>query len=411
MSDYRELAERYGTPLYVYDLDRVRAARRSLFAALPVSFELFYAMKANPHPEVARVLRDGPGPSCRAEISSVGELSAGLEAGFVAGECLYTGPGKTDAELAEAIGRGIRVFSVESLTDMQHVGAVASRHGAVAECLIRVNSLSAGASTGIRMMGKPSQFGIDAETLPALMPELTSVPGTRAVGAHFYTMSNAANEASLLSEFEQAVRSAVRLADLGLPLEFLDIGGGFAAPYAVPGERAAYPTLRAGLERVLDQHLPGWRVGTPRLACESGRYLVAGCGALLCRVVNIKTSRDNTFVVLDGGINVMGGLSGIGRLLPVAVRLDDAESTQIANLVGPLCTPGDMLGRDVRVPKLAIGDVITVPNVGAYGVTASLVNFLGRPAPTEVLISGGAVVSVSRLESRRAYRPVEVAGV
>jgi diaminopimelate decarboxylase len=411
MSDYRELAERYGTPLYVYDLDRVRAARRSLFAALPVSFELFYAMKANPHPEVARVLRDGPGPSCRAEISSVGELSAGLEAGFVAGECLYTGPGKTDAELAEAIGRGIRVFSVESLTDMQHVGAVASRHGAVAECLIRVNSLSAGASTGIRMMGKPSQFGIDAETLPALMPELTSVPGTRAVGAHFYTMSNAANEASLLSEFEQAVRSAVRLADLGLPLEFLDIGGGFAAPYAVPGERAAYPTLRAGLERVLDQHLPGWRVGTPRLACESGRYLVAGCGALLCRVVNIKTSRDNTFVVLDGGINVMGGLSGIGRLLPVAVRLDDAESTQIANLVGPLCTPGDMLGRDVRVPKLTIGDVITVPNVGAYGVTASLVNFLGRPAPTEVLISGGAVVSVSRLESRRAYRPVEVAGV
>jgi diaminopimelate decarboxylase len=411
MSDYRELAERYGTPLYVYDLDRVRAARRSLFAALPVSFELFYAMKANPHPEVARVLRDGPGPSCRAEISSAGELSAGLEAGFVAGECLYTGPGKTDAELAEAIGRGIRVFSVESLTDMQHVGAVASRHGAVAECLIRVNSLSAGASTGIRMMGKPSQFGIDAETLPALMPELTSVPGTRAAGAHFYTMSNAANEASLLSEFEQAVRSAVRLADLGLPLEFLDIGGGFAAPYAVPGERAAYPTLRAGLERVLDQHLPGWRVGTPRLACESGRYLVAGCGALLCRVVNIKTSRDNTFVVLDGGINVMGGLSGIGRLLPVAVRLDDAESTQIANLVGPLCTPGDMLGRDVRVPKLTIGDVITVPNVGAYGVTASLVNFLGRPAPTEVLISGGAVVSVSRLESRRAYRPVEVAGV
>jgi diaminopimelate decarboxylase len=411
MSDYRDLAERYGTPLYVYDLDRVRAARRSLFAALPVSFELFYAMKANPHPEVARVLRDGPGPSCRAEISSAGELSAGLEAGFVAGECLYTGPGKTDAELAEAIGRGIRVFSVESLTDMQHVGAVASRHGAVAECLIRVNSLSAGASTGIRMMGKPSQFGIDAETLPALMPELTSVSGTRAVGAHFYTMSNAANEASLLSEFEQAVRSAVRLADLGLPLEFLDIGGGFAAPYAVPGERAAYPTLRAGLERVLDQQLAGWRVGTPRLACESGRYLVAGCGALLCRVVNIKTSRDNTFVVLDGGINVMGGLSGIGRLLPVAVRLDDAESTQIANLVGPLCTPGDMLGRDVRVPKLAIGDVITVPNVGAYGVTASLVNFLGRPAPTEVLISGGAVVSVSRLESRRAYRPVEVAGV
>jgi diaminopimelate decarboxylase len=403
------LAELYGTPLYVYDLDRVSAARRDLFAALPDQFEVFYALKANPHPEIARALREGPGPACRAEISSTGELAAALAAGYVAGECLYTGPGKTEAELTEAIGLGVRLFSVESLGDMRRVGLVASRQGVLADCLLRINSLSAGASTGIRMMGKPSQFGIDVETLPELMPQLTAIAGARVAGAHYFTMSNAADEASLLAEFEQAIIAAAGLRqELGLPLDFLDIGGGFSSPYAVPGERASYEKLRADLERLLDLHLPEWRSGSPRLAVESGRYLVGDSGCLLCGVVNVKQSRGNTFVILDAGINAMGGLSGLGRLLPVAVQLEDAEEAGRASLVGPLCTPGDMLGRDVLVPELGPGDLITVPNVGAYGVTASLLSFLGRPAPTEVLIRAGEVVSATRLESHRT--PVPASG-
>jgi diaminopimelate decarboxylase len=399
-----ELAARFGTPLYVYDLDRVAAARRRLFAALPPGFDVFYAVKANPHPQVARALRDGPAPACRAEISSVGELDAALAAGFAAGECLYTGPGKTGAELADAIGRGVRLFSVESPTDLRRIGAVADRYAAVVDCLLRVNATASGSSTGIRMMGRPSQFGIDVETLPAVLPELRAVRGTRLVGAHFFTMSNATDESDLLAEFERVVELAATLADeVGMPLELLDLGGGFAAPYAVPGEPVRYEKLRTDLERMLDLHLPRWRAGRPRLACESGRYLVADCGSLLCGVVNVKRGRGQTFVILDAGINAIGGLSGLGRLLPMAVRLDGPEPTEAASLVGPLCTPGDLLGRDVQVPVLDSGDVVTVPNVGAYGVTASLVSFLSRPAPTEVVVRGGAVVSVSRLEHRRVY--------
>jgi diaminopimelate decarboxylase len=227
------------------------------------------------------------------------------------------------------------------------------------------------------------------------------VDGTRIVGAHFFTMSNAASEEALLGEFDQAAEAAVRLAELGLAMDYVDIGGGFAAPYATPGERSAYPGLRGGLEAVLDARLPGWRAGSPELACESGRSLVAGAGSLLCRVVNVKTSRDSTFVILDGGINILGGLSGIGRLLPAAVQVDDAALTETANLAGPLCTPGDLLGRGVRVPKLAVGDLVTIPNTGAYGTTASLLHFLSRPAPAEVVLDGGEVVSATRLESRR----------
>jgi diaminopimelate decarboxylase len=400
-----ELAERFGAPLYIYDLDRVAAARDGLLAALPEGFDLYYAIKANPHPDVARTLREGPGRARRAEISSAGELQAALAAGYPAADCLYTGPGKTDAELDEAIGAGVRTFSVESPSDLRHVGAAADRQHVSADCLLRINSLAATGSTGIRMMGRPSQFGIDSETLADVLPELMRVPGARVTGAHFYTISNATDEDSLLAEYAGVIELAAGLErDIGLRLELLDIGGGFAAPYATPGARTPYPRLRQELTRILDKYLPAWRTGSPRLACESGRYLVAESGTLASRVVNIKDSHGSRFIVMDAGINALGGLSGLGRLLPAAVQIDSLEeATQSASLVGPLCTPGDILGRDVSLPPLRPGDLVTIPNVGAYGLTASLLAFLGRPAPIEVTIRGGEVVSASRLEQRRSY--------
>lgn len=402
MTRHAELAARFGTPLYVYDLDRVAAARSDLLAALPVEFELFYAVKANPHPDVAAALRAGPGRPCRAEVSSTGELAAALAAGFAAGQCLYTGPGKTTAELAEAVGLGARMFSMESVGDLRRISAVASARRVVVDCLLRVNSERAHASTGIRMTGAPSQFGFDSETLAAVLPALRDVPGVRIAGLHFFPLSNAKDEASLIAEMQHTIEVAARLQqDLDVPLRFLDIGGGFAAPYGIPGERVVYEKLRSELENALDTHFPRWREGDPQLACESGRYLVGDCGSLLCRVVNLKQSRGRRFVILDAGINAFGGMSGLGRLLPVAVGLDGEQTAQVASLVGPLCTPGDVLGRDISLPALDVGDVVTVPNAGAYGLTASLLAFLGRPAPVEVVVRGGETVSVSRLEQHR----------
>jgi diaminopimelate decarboxylase len=413
VTEYAELAERFGTPLYVYDLDRVAAARDSMFAALPDGFELFYAIKANPHPDVSGTLREDMNVrhACRAEISSVGELSAALAAGFRASECLYTGPGKTRAELAEAIARGVRMFSVESVSDLRRIGAVAESHGASVDCLIRVNDATAAAPSALRMTGKPSQFGIDSETLAATMQDLLSVPGARVIGAHFFTRSNAASEDDLIDEFEHIVELSARLQrEIGLPLEFLDIGGGFAAPYATPGKRPTYHRLPDRLEYILDMHLPNWRLGVPTPACESGRYLVGDSGFLLCGVVNVKESRGRRFVILDAGINAIGGLSGLGRLLPAPVRPASQDRSQTGSLVGPLCTPGDVLARDIDLPELKPGDVLTVPNAGAYGLTASLSGFLGRPMPTEVTVRGGEIVSASRLEHHRAYEAFGVAG-
>ncbi|MBD3011091.1 alanine racemase [Streptomyces sp. 5-10] len=406
MTRLDDLAARFGTPVYVYDLDEVAAAARDLLGALPAETELFYALKANPHPDVVAALRAVPGGRCRAEISSTGELDAALAGGFAGADCLYTGPGKTPGELRAAVGRGVRLFSTDSLTDVEHVGAAAREHGTTADVLLRVNSASGSATTSIRMTGTPSQFGFDAEALPAVLPALRRVGGVRLAGMHFFPLSNAHDEASLMAEFEQTIDGAARLArELDLPLRFLDIGGGFAAPYAAPGERPVYPRLRDALAAALDASLPGWRGGDPRIAFESGRHLVGTAGTLVAGVSNVKVSRGRKFVILDAGINVLGGMSGLGRLLPVSVRTD-VEPTENASLVGPLCTPGDVLGREIPLPALGPGDLVTIPNTGAYGVTASLLMFLGRPAPAEVAVRGGEIVSVSRLEHHRSHMPV-----
>ncbi|MER7364655.1 AMP-binding protein [Nonomuraea wenchangensis] len=410
-----ELVRRFGSPLYVYDLDRVTAAYRDLADFMPEGTAIYYALKANPHPDVARALRTAAGGGgCRAEISSTGELAAALAAGFTGADCMYTGPGKTAGELAEALAAGVRLFSVESLTDLEHVGTAATAQGTVAKCLLRVNSATAAAATSIRMTGTPSQFGNDMEDLPAQVAAMRAVPGVRIIGAHFFPLSNAADEDSLIGEFQHTVTVAAEVQRiLGEPLELVDLGGGFSAPYGVPGTRPGYPNLRKGLEEALDRHLPQWREGRPSIACESGRYLVSDCGELHTTVINIKESRGRTFAILDAGINAFGGMAGLGRLLPVQVKPaqpngdtppTDAPGRKAA-LAGPLCTPGDLLAREVELPDPAPGDLVTIPHAGAYGLTASLSLFLGRPAPTEVVIRGGEIVSVSQLQRQRVYDP------
>lgn len=408
MTRNRRLADRYGTPLYVYDLDRVVTAYQDLQTSLPFGTIIFYSLKANPHPDIARALRGVYGwPSCRAEVSSAGELAAAVEAGFAPEECLYTGPGKTEDELTNAISAGVRNYSVESLTDLQRVGRVACHFDVVLDCLLRINAVGARAEANIKMMGAPSQFGVDSETLGEQLPLLRDVPGTRLVGAHFYALSNAADEPSLIGEFTRNITIASRLnLEFGLPMQLLDIGGGFAAPYAVPGDRPVYGKLKDALESTLDEHFPHWRCGDPQVLCDSGRYLVGDCGELISSVTNLKESRGRRFAIMDAGINALGGMAGLGRLAPLEARLDgqpDGAATEAVTLAGPLCTPGDILGRNVRVPALKPGDTLTVPNVGAYGATASLQLFLSRPAPWEVVVRGGEILTVSQLRPRRSY--------
>jgi diaminopimelate decarboxylase len=400
----RRLVAAHGSPLYVYDLAEVDRAVAQLRLCLPTDAILYYSLKANPHPEVVGRLRRA---GCRAEVSSAGEVAAAFSGGFSAENLLYTGPAKSRTELNYAVRSGVGTFSVESATDLRRVADAATAQGTSVRCLLRVNVPPSGTS-GIRMNGAASHFGTPIADILSAPERFVDLPSAKIVGLHFFSLSNANDEESLVAQALTAIEGARRVREaLGRTVSFLDLGGGFAAPYAQPGQRHSYPKFAAAVESALDQDFPGWRDDTPVVAFESGRYLVGTSGTLACTAMESKTVGTQTFVLLDSGINHLGGLSGLGRLRPavapecaVSGRESEApgESWSDGTLVGPLCTPADVLGRGVRVETEAGSGLLFIPNVGAYGLTASLIGFLSRPTPVEAVIDGDTVVSVSRLE-------------
>jgi diaminopimelate decarboxylase len=405
-----ELAERFGTPAYVYELADVRAAHRDLRAALPPASTLYYSLKANPHPRLVGALAE---LGCRAEVCSQGEVTAALAAGVQPTGLLLTGPGKTAETIEHAVVRGVRRFSVDSPTDLARVGRVAARHGVHAECLLRVNADEPVPGMGLAMTGTASQFGADSSWV-LREPELFRRSyAARVTGLHLYMGTNVQDEQTLLRQFEVAATIAARLRTVLGDLDEVDLGGGFGAPYARAGHRPRFDHLADRLADLLDTRLPGWRAGQPRIAFESGRYLVADAGVLLCRVVDVKVSKGQTFTVLDAGINHLGGMAGLRRLPPIVPTLqqvpgDDSvarDGTVPTAVVGPLCTPLDTFTRSTDLPAPRPGDLVAVPNVGAYGMTASLLAFLSHPTPVEVVTDGGVPAAVSRLHLTHAELP------
>jgi diaminopimelate decarboxylase len=387
--------ERVEVPAYVYDLGEVRRAHGLLRGALPRPSRLYYSLKANPHPALVRTLNE---LGCDAEVCSPGELAAALEAGVLPDRILYTGPGKRDPEVAGAVRAGVRWFSVDSPVGIDQVDRAASAAGRDAHCLLRVNDRTRVPGQGLAMTGGPSQFGADADWVAAKPAAFR----TRLAGFHLFGGSNLDAEPALLEQFRAAIATARRLAGvLGLEPRLLDLGGGFGAPFARSGALPRFATLAGRLAGLLDDGFPGWRAGRPVIAFESGRYLCGTSGSLVTRVADVKCSHGRWVVVLESGINHLGGMSGMRRLLPIAPDLEvaapDREALRDAIVAGPLCTPLDTWAPSADVPAVRPGDLVRVPNVGASGLTASLLAFLGHPAPREVVIDAGRIVEVSQL--------------
>ncbi|WP_327000857.1 type III PLP-dependent enzyme [Dactylosporangium sp. NBC_01737] len=387
------LVERYGSPLYAYDLSVLRAAHADLVAQLPAAGALLYSVKANPHPELIRELHR---VGCGVEVSSTGELDAALGAGVPAAGILHNGPAKTRTELEHALGAGVRLFSVDSAAQLARLGHVAAQHGVTVEALLRVNGDTAPGGAGLAMTGTASQFGVDAGQVSA-DPDAFTHDHVTVKGLHFYLGTNVADEADLIATFRTALEVTAALRPvLRNPVEVLDLGGGFAAPYARAGQRARYPGLRAALEDLLATYAPD----RPRVLFESGRYLTAECGRLAATVQDVKQSKGRTFVLLDSGINHLGGMAGLRRVPPLVPQLtaDRPDAPDVTcDVVGPLCTPLDAWSRGVTLPDLRAGDVVEVPNVGAYGLSGSLIGFLSHQPPAEVVVDGDTVVHASRL--------------
>jgi len=395
----RELLERYGSPLYVYDLEEAERRAKALLQLLPKSAKLLYALKANPVADLSVALKAA---GCRAEIASVAELKIALEAAFVPGEILCSGPGKTAAIVREALLAGVTHFSCDSWCDLERLAAVASAAKRTAGALLRIHlSEKAAAAAGVGAV--QSHFGADpAELLNGGSTRLARLRGVELEGIHVYSGTQIQTPEKLAGTFEHAIHVAEEIVRSGVPLRVLDLGGGFPWPWATSDVPADLSGLRAELERVdTFRRL----TADAELWFESGRYLVSSCGTLLTTVLDVKVFEPGkTHVILDTGMIHLGGMAGLGRIHRAVASVESlgearSETRELADVMGPTDSPLDCIARGALVPPLQPGDSVAIPNVGAYGLTASLVAFASRQSPTEVCYRGTSVVAAYRLRT------------
>ena len=382
-----QLAARVGrTPFYAYD--RALLARRvaELRGALPTGIKLHYAMKANPMPALVchmACLVDG------IDVASGGELKVALDAGANPSEISFAGPGKGRAELAQAVAAGILV-NIESFREVTELALISQKLGLPARVAVRVNPDFELKSSGMKMGGGPKQFGVDAEQVPKLLGEIGG-RGLAFEGFHLFAGSQNLRAEAIVEAQCKSYDLALRLAESApAQVRFLNLGGGFGIPY-FPGEQrldltAISDNLAALLQRVsTDMPAAG-------LVIELGRYLVGEAGIYVTRVVDRKVSRGQVFLVVDGGLNHHLSASGnfgqvIRKNYPVAIgnRMGSAEQ-ETASVVGPLCTPLDLLADRMELARAEPGDLVVIFQSGAYGASASPQGFLGHPTVVEVLV-------------------------
>ena len=394
----RELLERYGSPLYVYDLDEAERQARALFELLPKSAQVLYSVKANPIPEVCAALRTA---GCRVEIASPLELKVVLEAGFAPDQILCSGPGKTASLVREMLLAGVTHFSCDSWYDLERLAGVARETRQHANALLRLQVSSApSGSVGVGAM--QSHFGADpAELINGGAARLSALQGAELAGIHIYSGGQIQSADKLAGTFEHAVHIAEEIAASGIPLRLLDLGGGFPWPFGTTDTPIDISALREKLEHVTAQRR---LTADAELWFESGRYLVASSGTLLSTVLDVKVWHGKTHIILDTGMIHLGGMAGLGRIYRAVATIEplagrDGEMLQSVDVVGPTDYALDYVTREASVPPLKPGDVVTIPNVGAYGLTASLVAFTGAEPPAEVCCRGTSVVAVRRLRT------------
>ena len=381
------LAQRVGqTPFYAYD--RALLARRvqALRQQLPAEVELHYSIKANPMPALVQHLAglvDG------LDVASGGELRVALDTGIDPANISFAGPGKRDGELAQAVAAGVCVHA-ESEREIRALARIGVELGIAPLLVLRINPDFELKGSGMRMGGGAKQFGIDAEDAPRLLA-LAGELGLEVLGFHIFSGSQSLKAEAIVETQALTVDLALQLAAISpAPVRMLNIGGGFGIPY-FPGE-AALDLAPIGAGLALQAARVRAALPQARLSIELGRYLVGEAGIYVARVIDRKVSRGQVFLVTDGGLHHHLAASGnfgqvIRKNYPVAIGNRIAQTQrETVSVVGPLCTPLDLLAERMELPRADVGDLVVVFQSGAYGRSASPGGFLSHPDVVEVLV-------------------------
>jgi diaminopimelate decarboxylase len=384
-----ELAERFGTPLYVFDGSVLARRTGMVRSALGPRVELLWSVKSNPSLAVARCLRAA---GAGAEVASLGELHLALAAGHDPAQLRFAGPGKTDAEIDAALALGLGTFHAESDGEVTSIRAAARRHERRVRVALRVNLPQELGGSRLRMGGRSSRFGIDVEQVPELARRVLDDDSLLLVGLHVYAGTQCFDAGAFVQHAQTLAEHAARWEhELGASLAELDLGGGFGVATFAGDPTFDLPAAARGVQALVASHdRPG-----RRWFVELGRYLVAPAGVYLTRVVRHKRSGGQQHVALDGGMHHAAAAAGVGTVLkrpPLLVHATDvrAASSEPATLGGPLCTPADQFAEQVPLPPLGPGDLVAVLHAGAYGLSFSPHGFLSHATPAEVMVENGS---------------------
>ncbi|SDA17039.1 diaminopimelate decarboxylase [Nitrosospira sp. Nsp18] len=383
----KRLVQRVGrTPFYAYDRQRITDRIALLRQHLPAEVHLHYAMKANPMPAVVQHMAglvDG------LDVASAGEMKIALDTPMPSCQVSFAGPGKADQELSCAIAAGI-IVNMESEQEMERIANLGNHLGIRPKVAVRVNPDFELKSSSMKMGGGAKPFGVDAERVPAMLARMAKLE-LDFEGFHIFSGSQNLKVAAIQESHEKTLQLGIALARHAPgPVRLLNIGGGFGVPY-FPGDE---PLNVAEVGENLRHLMPEARRQLPdaQVVIELGRYLIAEAGIYVCRVLERKESRGQIFLVTDGGLHHHLAASGnfgqvIRKNYPVIVgnKVNSAER-EIVSVVGPLCTPLDLLADRMEMSKAEAGDLIVILQSGAYGLTASPTAFLGHPPPAEVLV-------------------------
>ena len=382
-----EIAQEAGsTPFYCYDRKRLDQRVDALRDALPEDISIHYAMKANPMRAVVThmvTLVDG------LDVASGGELRVALDTGIDPELVSFAGPGKRPEEIGQAIAAGI-TLNVESEIELERIIRISDEQDLRPSVALRVNPDFELKTSGMKMGGRPAQFGIDAERVPDILKRI-DLDEIDFAGFHVYSGSQNLSHEAIVESQSKTLDLCIRLsADAPCPPRVLNIGGGFGIPYFPADEHLDLGPIGDNLELMLPKTREN--LGDVEVVIELGRYLVGEAGIYVSRVLDKKVSRGETFLVIDGGLHHHLAASGnFGQILrknyPAVVGTAVVnDSMPAATVVGPLCTPLDLLADSMPLGHAEVGDLIVLFQSGAYGLSASPTRFLSHPEPGELLV-------------------------
>lgn len=399
-ADFEDFVRQFKTPLYVYDAEIIIRKYRRLREAMPPHVQVYYAVKSNPNLAVIRILAE---LGCGFDVASIGELAAIKKLGIEGTRVVFTGPGKSDEEIASALELGLYAFNCESENEVLRINTAAKKVKKRIKIGLRINTDYA-IREKIKMIGgtQAKKFGIDEDRIFDVIERVKKLEYVEIIGIHVFNAAQVLDHIELAANTKNILRLAAEITrQKKLDLEYLDIGGGLGIPYSADEKELDVEALGREFQVMRSEFR---ELENVYWIVEPGRYLSGECGVMLTKVIDVKMSRGVPFVITDAGINHFLRPALVQQNHPVFIANKfDRAPARAYHIEGPLCTSLDCIGRDVMLPEPEIGDTLAFFNAGAYGFTESMPYFLSHPIPAEVMIRDGNVTLIRKRTEPSEY--------